>query len=118
MDIPKLLEPTDINLNSCKHEDTAYEYKNIQEEILKLKNEKIIINNLIELIKNYLIINEKIFQYFMVENNNIDKYKKYLNKTFTIFKDCCYCNIDEMSDNNIFYKKLIVKLFEISFLHS
>ena len=114
----KNINQSDININCCKPEELGSEYKDIHEEILKLKNEKVIIDNLIELIKNYLIINEKIFQYYMVDNKNIDKYKKYLNKIFTIFKDCCYYNIDDISDNNIFYRKLIIKLFEISFLHS
>ena len=99
-------------------EDTGYEYKNIHEEIIKLKNEKIIIDNLIELIKNYLIINEKVYYYFLYQNINIDKLKKYTNKTFEIFKNCCCYNIDDISDNNIFHKKLIIKLFEMNLLHS
>ena len=115
INIPRISDTN--NNNNTKQLDSIYDYKNIHEEIMKLKNEKIIIDNLIELIKNYLIINEKIFQHFIVQNKNIDKYKKYSNKIFKIFKECCYYNIDDISDNNIFYKKLIIKLFEISFLH-
>ena len=115
INIPRISDTN--NNNNSKQLDPGYDYKNIHEEIMKLKNEKIIIDNLIELIKNYLIINEKIFQHFIVQNKNIDKYKKYSNKIFKIFKECCYYNIDDISDNNIFYKKLIIKLFEISFLH-
>ena len=103
--------------NNYKLEDTGYEYKNIRDEILRLKNEKIIIDNLIELIKNYLIINEKVFQNLSIQNKNIDTFKIYLNKIFTIFKECCYYNIDDISDNQIFHKKLIIKLFETNILH-
>ena len=100
-----------------KQEDIGYQYKNIHEEIIKLKNEKIIIDNLIELIKNYLIINEKIFQYFLDQKINNDRYKKYSKKIFKIFKESCCYNMDDISDNNIFQKKLIIKLFETIFLH-
>ena len=103
--------------NNYKSADTGYEYKNIHEEIIKLKNEKIILDNLIELLKNYLIINEKVFYKFCVQNKNIDKYKKYTSETFEIFKNCCCYNMDEISDNIIFHKKLIIKLFEMNFLH-
>jgi len=103
--------------NNYKLEDTGYEYKNIRDEILRLKNEKIIIDNLIELIKNYLIINEKVFQNLSIQNKNIDTFKKYLNKIFTIFKECCCYNIDDISDNQIFHKKLIINLFETNILH-
>ena len=113
LNIPRIDE-----LDNIKIEDTGYEYKNIHEEIIKLKNDKIIVDNLIELIKNYLIINEKIFQYFLVQNVNIDKYKKYSKKIFKIFKESCCYNMDDISDNNIFHKKLIIKLFEAIFVKS
>ena len=85
INIPKIFEME----NNYKNEETGYEYKNIHDEIIKLKNEKIIVDNLIELIKNYLIINEKVYNYFLVQNQNIDNLKKYIKKIFEIFKEYC-----------------------------
>ena len=55
---------------------------------MRIKNDKMIFDNLIELIKNYLIINEKVFYYFLVKNKNTDKFKKSANKIFGVFKEC------------------------------
>ena len=102
--------------NNYEQIDTGYEYKKINDEIIKLKNEQIIFDNSIELIKNYLIINEKIIQYFFVNKKSIDKYKKYSNKIYNIFKESYFYNIDDISDNQIFNKKLIFKLLEKNLL--
>ena len=45
-------------------DNNGYDYKNVKDEIIKLKQEKIIIDNTVELTKNFLVINEKIFNFF------------------------------------------------------
>ena len=92
------------------------DYRSMSEEIIKLKNFKIVNENLIELVKHFLMINEKIYQFFILQKYNKEKYRKYLEKIFEIFSEGCCYNIDEISDNDIFHKKLILKLFEIILL--
>ena len=100
-------------INDERIEDNnGYDYKNIREEIIKLKQEKIIIDNTIELIKNFFIINEKVYNFLAEKQNNIELYKQYYKKIFNIFKESIYYNLDDTCDNNIFLKKLITKLLE------
>ena len=70
-------EQNDISFGNKKNivddrniENTVYDYKNVKDEILKLKQEKIIFDNTIELVKNYLIMNEKIFNFFFGKKHN------------------------------------------------
>ena len=100
-------------INDERIEDNnGYDYKNIKEEIIKLKQEKIIIDNTVELIKNFLVVNEKIFNFFVKIKNNIEQYKQYYKKIFNAFKESIYYNLDDTCDNNIFLKKLISNLLE------
>jgi len=93
-------------------DNNGYDYKNVKDEIIKLKQEKIIIDNTVELIKNFLVVNEKIFNFFVKIKNNIEQYKQYYKKIFNTFKESIYYNLDDTCDNNIFLKKLISNLLE------
>ena len=84
----------------------------IDEEIIILKNEKIINESLIEIIKNYLVVCEKIKKY----SNDIN-YKDYLNKIFNIFIEGLYYRIDDLPDKDIFIRKLIYKLLKRILFH-
>ena len=93
-------------------DNSLYDYKNISDEIIKLKQEKIIIDNTIELIKNYLVMNEKIFYFFIERKRNVEQFKLYSKKIFSLFKQSISYNLEDTSDNMIFLKKLITKLLE------
>ena len=99
-------------------DNVLYDYKNISDEIIKLKQEKIIFDNTIELIKNFLVMNEKIFIFFVQRKNNVEQYKQYSQKIFNILRKNICDSLDDISDNNIFLKKLITKLIEANFLIS
>ena len=99
-------------------DNVLYDYKNISDEIIKLKQEKIIFDNTIELIKNFLVMNEKIFIFFVQKKNNVEQYKQYSQKIFNVLRKNICDSLDDISDNNIFLKKLITKLLEANFLIS
>ena len=80
---------------------------NVKNEFNDLKNQSIINESLIEIIKNYLIVAEKIKLY----SNDID-YKDNSNKIFNIFSEGLNYRIEDISEKNAFMRKLIIKLFE------
>ena len=63
----------------------------------------------IEMLKNFLIVIEKI------KSNSKKEYKEELNKAFNIFTECCNDKINELTENDIFLRKLIINLFYIAF---
>jgi hypothetical protein len=92
-------------MNLDEREDNfSYNYKIMHDEIIKLKQEKIMFDNSIELIKNYLIILEKIFEFFVETKHNIEQFRQYSKKIFNKFKESFCYNLDDVSDNNIFIK--------------
>ena len=117
-----ITEENNISFNNKKLntnervDNSLYDYKNISDEIIKLKQEKIIIDNTIELIKNFLVMNEKIFYFFIERKRNVEQFKLYSKKIFNIFKQNISYNLEDTSDNIIFLKKLITKLLEENFL--
>ena len=115
-------EQNDISFGNKKNivderniDNTVYDYKNVKDEIVKLKQEKIIFDNTIELIKNFMIVNEKIFNFFFEKKHNIEQFQLYSKKIYNIFKEIISYNMDDTTDNNIFLKKLITKLIELNF---
>jgi hypothetical protein len=80
---------------------------NIKEEIIKLKNENIINESFVEIIKNYLIVLEKVEIF-----SNDDNYKDNIYKIFNILKEGLSYRIDDLLDQDIFIRKLMIKLFE------
>ena len=89
---------SDINININMNE---------KEEIIKIKNENIINESLVEIIKNYLVVLEKIKKI-----SNDKNYQDNFNKINDIFiEGLCY-RIDDLPDKDVFIRKLIIKLLE------
>ena len=111
----------DSSISSNINDDIVLKYnlndRKINDEFIKIKNEKIMMDNSIEIIKNYLIINEKIIENFLSRKINLDILKKYTKEIFNAFRGSYCYNLDDISDNHIFNKKLIIKLFEINYLY-
>ena len=80
---------------------------NIKDDIDNLKNEHIINESLMEIIKNYLIVFEKI-KNFSNDINYKDNFKKIIN----ILKEGLTYKIDDLSYNDAFIRKLIINLFK------
>ena len=115
------IKQCDSSISSNINDDIALKYnkndRKINDEFRKMKNEKIMIDNSIEIIKHYLIINEKIIENFLDKKINMDILKKYTKEIFNTFRGSFCYNLDDISDNHIFNKKLIIKLFEINYLN-
>ena len=115
------IKQCDSSISSNINDDIALKYnkndRKINDEFIKMKNEKIMMDNSIEIIKHYLIINEKIIENFLDRKLNMDILKKYTKEIFNTFRGSFCYNLDDISDNHIFNKKLIIKLFEINYLN-
>ena len=83
-------------------------YKAVNERILKLKKFEFDVINLNEFIKNYLISQEIIIQMIFNGNNNVIQFD-IIEKLFKLLEECLKFKIDEMNDNLIFQRKLIIK---------
>ena len=68
-------------------------------------------NDFIEIIKNFLIVLEKIKS---LKKNNFDEDLK---EVFNIFIERCNYRINELNEDDIFIRKLVIKLFEIWFFN-
>ena len=68
-------------------------------------------NDFIEIIKNFLIVLEKIKS---LQKNNFDEDLK---EVFNIFIERCNYRINELNEDDIFIRKLVIKLFEIWFFN-
>ena len=82
-------------------------YRVVNERILKLKKFEFDIINLNEFIKNYLVSQEIIIQMIFSDNNVIQF--DFIEKLFKLLEECLNFKIDEMNDNVIFHRKLIIK---------
>ena len=68
-------------------------------------------NSFGEIIKNYLIVSEKIKTLKKIN------YEENLKEAFCIFKERCMRDLNESNENDIFMRKLIIILFEISYFN-
>ena len=66
-------------------------------------------NSLGEIIKNYLIVSEKI------KTPKKINYEENLKEAFCIFKERCMSDLNKLNENDIFMRKLIIILFEITY---
>ena len=82
--------------------------KNNKDEFINLKNEHILDESLIEIIKNYLVVVEKIKIYYKEKN-----YEENFNKIKNIFNDGLFYKINDLYDKDIFLRKLINIIFEM-----
>ena len=104
---------TDIDDNMINSRNVAIDssYRLVNERILKLKKLEFDFINLSEFIKNYLVSQEIVVKMMFNSNNNIIEFDA-IEKLFKLFEDCLNFKIDEMNDNIIFQRKLIIKLLK------
>ena len=83
-------------------------YRAVNEKILKLKKFEFDVINLNEFVKNYLVAQEIIMQMIFNKSNNVIQFD-IIEKLFKLLEECLNFKIDEMSDNVIFHRKLLIK---------
>ena len=101
---------TDIDENLLNNSRRAFinnSYKSVNERILKLKKFEFDIINLNEFIKNYFVSQEIAIQIIFTNNGNIIQFE-IIEKLFKLLEECLNFKIDEMNDNVIFLRKLLI----------
>ena len=86
-------------------------YRLVNEKILKLKKLEFDFLNLSEFVKNYLVSQEIIVNIIFNSDNNIIEFEP-IERLFSLFEECLNFKIDEMNDNVIFYRKLLIRIFK------
>ena len=104
---------TDIEDNIINSRNVAIDssYRLVNERILKLKKLEFDFINLSEFVKNYLVSQEIIVKIIFSSEDNIIQFEP-IEKLFKLFEDCLNFKIDEMNDNIIFHRKLIIKMLK------
>ena len=104
---------TDIEDNFINSRNVAIDssYRLVNERILKLKKLEFDFINLSEFVKNYLVSQEIIVKIIFSSDNNIIQFEP-IEKLFKLFEDCLNFKIDEMNDNVIFHRKLLIKMLK------
>ena len=104
---------TDIEDNFMNSRNVAIDssYRLVNERILKLKKLEFDFINLSEFVKNYLVSQEIIVKIIFSSDNNIIQFEP-IEKLFKLFEDCLNFKIDEMNDNVIFHRKLLIKMLK------
>ena len=95
-------------VNNTKQNIDKIIINNIKDELIDLNNEHILNETLIEIVKNYLIVAEKLQKYG--KDNN---YEDNNNKIKNIFSDGLSYKINDLSDKDSFMRILINKIIEI-----
>ena len=103
----------------CQKEYTGDcdDYRIVNEKILNLKKFEFDFKILMELLKNYFvcfeIIVKKIEKEMQTKNkNNLVQLGQEVNIIFNLFEDAVYYKIDELDDDIIFNRKVILKLVQ------
>ena len=104
---------TDIEDNIINSRNVAIDssYRLVNERILKLKKLEFDFINLSEFVKNYLVSQEIIVKIIFSSEDNVIQFEP-IEKLFKLFEDCLNFKIDEMNDNIIFHRKLIIKMLK------
>ena len=93
------------------------DYRIVNEKILKLKKFEFDFKILMELLKNYFvcfeIIVKKIEKEMQMKNKtNLIQLGEEINIIFNLFEDVVYYKLDELDDDTIFNRKVILKLVQ------
>ena len=93
------------------------DYRIVNEKILKLKKFEFDFKILMELLKNYLVCFEIIVKKIEKEkqfknNSNLMQLGEEINIIFNLFEDVVYYKMDELDDDSIFNRKVILKLVQ------
>ena len=99
------------NYISSKNMAIDSSYRLVNEKIIKLKKLEFDFANLSEFIKNYLVSQEIIVKIIFDSDNDFIQFEP-IEKLFNLFEECLNFKIDEMSDNVIFYRKLLIRIFK------
>ena len=86
-------------------------YHIVNEKIFGLKKFEFNLKLFFELLKNYLVVFEIVFNQIDINNkynNNNKEFENIINILYQIFEDSAYLNIDSLDDNNIFCRKLLL----------
>ena len=86
-------------------------YRLVNERIMKLKKLEFDYINLSEFVKNYLVSQETMVKIIFNSDNNIIQFEP-IERLFNLFEDCLNFKIDEMNDNVIFQRKLLIKILK------
>ena len=95
-------------LHNSRRQYVNNSYRAVNEKILKLKKFEFDVVNLNEFVKNYLVAQEIIIQMIFNKSNNVIQFD-IIEKLFKLLEECLNFKIDEMSDNVIFHRKLLIK---------
>ena len=93
------------------------DYRIVNEKILNLKKFEFDFKILMELLKNYLVCFEIIWKKIEKEiqgrnKRNLVQLGEEVNIIFNLFEDVVYYKIDELDDDSIFNRKVILKLVQ------
>ena len=104
---------SDLEDNYVNSKNVAIDssYRLVNEKILKLKKMEFDFLNLSEFVKNYLVSQEIIVNIIFSNNNDVIQFEP-IEKLFNLFEECLNFKIDEMNDNVIFYRKLLISIFK------
>ena len=109
IDTTNTITDMDENLmHNSRRQFVNNSYRAVNEKILKLKKFEFDIINLNEFIKNYLVAQEIIMQMIFNKSNNVIQFE-IIENLFKLLEECLNFKIDEMSDNVIFHRKLLIK---------
>ena len=100
-----------INFNNHRKDYLDNSFKLFNERIISLKKFEFEFINMSEYIKNYLIAQETTID---IMNDMGKKYIKFepIERLFNLFEQCLNYRIDEMEQNIIFSRKLLIKVFK------
>ena len=104
---------TDVDDNCINSRNVAVDssYRLVNERILKLKKLEFDFINLSEFVKNYLVSQEVLVKIIFTSDDNIIQFEP-IEQLFKLFEDCLNFKIDEMNDNVIFHRKLLIKMLK------
>ena len=93
------------------------DYRIVNEKIFKLKKFEFDFKILMELLKHYFICFEIIFnkiekEYPLKNKTNLIELVEEMNIIFNLFEDMIYYKMDELDDDTIFNRKIILKLIQ------
>jgi hypothetical protein len=100
--------------NSSKNERREFidnSFKIFNERIISLKKFEFEFINMSEYIKNYLVSLEITIKIMYSKDKKYLKFEP-IEKLFNLFEDCLSYRIDEMNENIIFNRKLLIQLFK------
>ena len=102
------LEDNNINMRNVVIDNS---YRVVNEKIMKLKKLEFDFINMSEFVKNYLVSQEILIKIIFNSENNIIQFEP-IERLFKLFEDCLNFKIDEMNDNIIFHRKLLIRILK------